>query len=150
VTAKAAPLIPVECSSGADVGSHILLDLYECQTEHLDDLAWVRETLLNAARAAHATIVETVFHQFAPWGISGVVVIAESHLAIHIWPERRYVAVDIFTCGSTLQIEAASSLLTDAFRSRRPMQRRFTRGGEVASEQTVHQFRVNARLGSGD
>src|SRR5580765_3984750 len=98
-------------TQGARVGTQVVLDLHECETEHLDDMAWVKQTLVKAARAAGATIVETVFHKFAPWGISGVVVIAESHLAIHIWPERRYVAVDIFTCGSTLQIEAASSLL---------------------------------------
>src|SRR5579862_2810974 len=93
------------------VGSHALLDLYDCQTEHLDDLEWVKATLIDAALAAKATIVETVFHKFAPWGISGVVVIAESHLAIHIWPERRYVAVDVFTCGSKLQLDVASALL---------------------------------------
>jgi S-adenosylmethionine decarboxylase len=80
-------------------GSQVVLDLYDCETTHLDDLEWVKATLVNAALAAGATIVDTVFHKFAPWGISGVVVIAESHLAIHIWPENRYAAVDVFTCG---------------------------------------------------
>src|SRR5260221_11494658 len=81
------------------IGSQVLLDLYECEVDRLDDLEWVKTTLVNAAQAAGATIVETVFHKFAPWGISGVVVIAESHLAIHIWPESRYAAVDVFTRG---------------------------------------------------
>jgi len=70
-------------------GAQVALDLYECETHHLDDLEWVTRTLMNAARAAGATIVETVFHKFAPCGISGVVVIAESHLAIHVWPANR-------------------------------------------------------------
>ena len=125
---------PAGCETISEVGSHVLLDLYECDTEHLDDIEWVRSTLVAAAIAAKATIVETVFHKFAPWGISGVVVIAESHLAIHIWPERRYVAVDVFTCGPNLQLDVASALLTREFRSRRPMQRRFSRGGEVIHE----------------
>jgi len=112
----------------AMVGSQVVLDLYECRTEHLDDIDWVRTTLMNAARAAGATIVDTVFHQFAPWGISGVVVIAESHLAIHIWPEMRYVAIDVFTCGESVRMDVASALLARAFRAKRSVQRHFTRG----------------------
>ena len=117
------------------IGSQVLLDLYECEVDRLDDLEWVKTTLVNAARAAGATIVETVFHKFAPWGISGVVVIAESHLAIHIWPESRYAAVDVFTCGSNVQMDVATAFLTREFRSRRPMQRCFMRGDCISSEQ---------------
>ncbi len=115
-------------------GSQVVLDLYECETGHLDNLEWVKRTLVNAARAAGATIVETVFHKFAPWGISGVVVIAESHLAIHIWPENRYAAIDVFTCGENVQMDAATAFLTRRFRSRRAVQRRFTRGDQVAAD----------------
>src|SRR5215471_800093 len=104
-------------------GSQVVLDLYECKTPHLDDLEWVRSTLVDAARAAGATIVQTVFHKFAPWGISGVVVIAESHLAIHIWPENRYAAVDVFTCGPNVRMDVASSFLERAFRAGRSVQK---------------------------
>src|SRR5439155_26883348 len=104
------------------IGSQVLLDLYECEVDRLDDLEWVKTTLVNAAVTAGATIVETVFHKFAPWGISGVVVIAESHLAVHIWPESRYAAVDVFTCGSNVRMDVATAFLTREFRSRRPMQ----------------------------
>ena len=114
------------------LGSQVVLDLYECETEHLDDLPWVRETLVNAALAAGATIVQTVFHQFSPWGISGVVVIAESHLAIHIWPENRYVAVDVFTCGENVRMDVASAYLEREFRARHAVQRRFSRGERAA------------------
>jgi S-adenosylmethionine decarboxylase proenzyme len=112
-------------------GSQVVLDLYECETPHLDDVLWVKTTLENAARAAGATIIETVFHQFAPWGISGVIVIAESHLAIHIWPENRYAAVDVFTCGESVRMGVASAFLTRAFRSRRSIQRCFARGDDA-------------------
>ena len=116
------------------VGSQVVLDLYECATEHLDDVAWVKQTLVSAARAAGATIVQTVFHQFAPWGISGVVVIAESHLAIHIWPENRYAAIDVFTCGENVQMDVACAFLIREFRSQRPVQRRFTRGEHILAD----------------
>ncbi len=116
------------------LGSQIVLDLYECETGRLDDLEWVKKTLVNAARAAGATIVQAVFHKFAPWGISGVVVIAESHLAIHIWPENRYAAVDVFTCGENVRIGAASAFLTRAFRSKRAVEQRFRRGDRVLAD----------------
>ena len=114
-------------------GSQVVLDLYDCETTHLDDLEWVKTTLVNAALAAGATIVETVFHKFAPWGISGVVVIAESHLAIHIWPENRYAAVDVFTCGENVQMDVASAFLKREFRAKRAVQRRFMRGDRVST-----------------
>jgi S-adenosylmethionine decarboxylase len=135
MTRNTASSVPTtESPARAMFGSQVVLDLYECETTHLDDLAWVRRTLVNAARAAGATIVETVFHKFSPWGISGVVVIAESHLAIHIWPENRYAAIDVFTCGENVQMDVASAFLTRAFRSKRAVQRRFARGDHVSAD----------------
>jgi len=119
------------------LGQHVVLDLYECDPSRLDDLAWVQSTLVNAARAAGATIVEVVFHKFAPWGISGVVVLAESHLAIHIWPENKYAAIDVFTCGDAVQPETASAFLARAFGARYSVQRRFARGGRIPAEDPV-------------
>src|SRR5258708_810546 len=113
------------------IGIQLLLDLYECEASRLDDLEWIKVTLIDAARAARATIVETVFHRFAPWGVSGVVVIAESHLAIHTWPEKRYAAIDAFTCGANVRLHTASALLTRAFRSRRPVERYLKRGEQI-------------------
>jgi S-adenosylmethionine decarboxylase proenzyme len=131
-TEHAAISAPPSGPAGQPVfGSQVVLDLYECATGHLDDLEWVKGTLVDAARAAGATIVETVFHKFAPWGISGVVVIAESHLAIHIWPENRYAAIDVFTCGENIRMDATSAFLTRKFQSKRAVQRRFTRGDQV-------------------
>src|SRR5712664_4202559 len=131
------------------IGWQVLLDLYECEVDRLDDLEWVEKTLVNAARVAGATIVETVFHKFAPWGISGVVVIAESHLAIHIWPENRYAAIDLFTCGENVQIDAACAFLTRAFRSRRPVRRRFTRGDYAGAPSRARRTLPSRRQGCG-
>src|SRR5262249_52699959 len=68
---------------------------------------------VEAAKRAQATIVDVVFHEFNPFGISGVVVIAESHLAIHTWPEYRYAAVDVFSCGESLQPQVAVDYLVE-------------------------------------
>src|SRR5215470_2382749 len=102
------------------LGVHLVVEMRDCLTERLDDIKWVKRVMIVAALRAKATIVQTVFHKFNPVGISGVVVIAESHLAIHIWPEYRYAAVDIFSCGKKLRAAAAAQFLIKQFRSCRP------------------------------
>jgi len=97
------------------LGRHLLLELYDCSSEVLNSLETVKTTLVEAARRAEATIIDVVFHEFNPFGISGVVVIAESHLSIHTWPEYRYAAVDIFSCGSALKPGEAASYLVEQF-----------------------------------
>ncbi|MCL4137967.1 UNVERIFIED_CONTAM: hypothetical protein GTU68_028140 [Idotea baltica] len=97
------------------LGRHILVEYHECNKDLLNDVAAIRECMLAAALAASATIVEDVFHQFSPLGVSGVVVIKESHLAIHTWPESRYAAVDIFTCGDSMNPWEAHIYLKKAF-----------------------------------
>ena len=111
----------------------MLLELYDCDPEAINNLEVVKASMVEAAKRAQATIVDVVFHEFSPVGISGVVVIAESHLAIHTWPEHRYAAVDVFTCGDSVQMDVATTLLAREFRSKRPVQRRFTRGDDVSA-----------------
>ena len=89
------------------LGRHLLLELFDCDPDAINSLDIVKSSMVEAAKRAHATIVDVVFHEFNPFGISGVVVIAESHLAIHTWPEYRYAAVDVFSCGETLQPKVA-------------------------------------------
>ena len=90
------------------LGTHLLLEMNECDPMLLDDMAMVKEVLLAAAEEAGATVVGEVFHKFSPVGVTGIVCIAESHISIHTWPEHRYAAVDIFTCGENLKpMEAA-------------------------------------------
>ena len=84
------------------LGRHLVLELNGCNPKLLNDVKRVEEIMVAAAKIAKATIVGTHFHQFSPFGISGVVVIAESHVAIHTWPEHGYAAVDIFSCGTKL------------------------------------------------
>lgn len=81
------------------VGQHLLVEYHGCHTDILDDVARIESMMRGAAEAAGATIVTATFHRFAPRGVSGVVVIAESHLSIHTWPEHGYAAVDFYTCG---------------------------------------------------
>lgn len=101
------------------LGRHLLLELFDCDTDVINSLEAVKGALVEAARRAQATIVDVVFHEFNPFGISGVVVIAESHLSIHTWPEYRFAAVDIFSCGDTLQPEVAANYLVEQFSAER-------------------------------
>ena len=71
----------------------------------------------TAATEAGATVVEKAFHQFNPHGVSGVVIVAESHLFIHTWPEYGYAAVDIFTCGDSINAGKAAELLAKTLQS---------------------------------
>ncbi len=102
------------------LGRHILLELEECHFKILNDLKKVEAVLLEAARLANATIIESRFHYFSPLGISGVVVIAESHFTIHTWPEFDYAAVDIFTCGKRLEPKLATEYMIRTFGSKKP------------------------------
>ena len=81
------------------IGRHLIAEYYECCRETLDQVSTVRQAMLDAAHAIGATVLGENFHQFDPHGVSGTVVIAESHLSVHTWPENGYVAVDIYTCG---------------------------------------------------
>jgi S-adenosylmethionine decarboxylase len=97
-----------------------LVELKDCNPALLRNLEEVRDALVSAARKAKATIVDISFHQFSPFGISGMVVIAESHLSVHTWPEYGYAAVDIFTCGDVIKPEVAASYLITRFESKSP------------------------------
>ncbi len=84
------------------LGRHLIVELSDCNGGILDNLTVLEEYLKEAVRLSGATIVRSVFHQYTPQGVSGVVVIAESHLSIHTWPEYNYAAVDFFTCGESV------------------------------------------------
>ncbi len=102
------------------LGTHLLVELKDCNPEILKDLTRVKEALVSAAKEAKATIIDVSFHEFNPFGISGMVVIAESHLSIHTWPEYAYAAVDIFTCGEIIKPEVAAHYLIHRFESKNP------------------------------
>ena len=93
------------------LGKHYLLELKDCNREVLNNLDLLKSVLNEAAVEAGATVLGDSFHQFEPQGVSGVVVIAESHLFIHTWPECGYAAVDIFTCGDTVEPGKAAQMV---------------------------------------
>ena len=97
-----------------------MVELRDCDPEILKDLSRVKEAMVSAAKEAKATIIDVSFHEFNPFGISGMVVIAESHLSIHTWPEYGYAAVDIFTCGDVIKPEVAAHYLIRKFESKTP------------------------------
>ncbi|MDY7017231.1 MAG: adenosylmethionine decarboxylase [Nitrospirota bacterium] len=111
-----------------NLGVHVLLELNECQPDLLTDVAGVREKLLEAVHKGGATVVGDYFQQFDPYGVSGMIVIAESHVSIHTWPEYGYAAVDVFTCGNPQIPYNISELVIRAFGSQRPVMCEFKRG----------------------
>jgi len=93
------------------LGKHLLLELKDCDKETLNDLNFLKGSLLSAATEAGAVVLGESFHQFDPQGVSGVVMIAESHIFIHTWPEYGYAAADIFTCGNSVKPQKAAEVL---------------------------------------
>ena len=85
-------------------GRHLIVDLWGA--EKLDDIAHIEETLKEAVEVAGATLLHIHLHRFSPTGVSGVAVLAESHISIHTWPEKGYAALDIFMCGDAVPSRA--------------------------------------------
>jgi S-adenosylmethionine decarboxylase len=96
------------------LGRHLLAEFTGCDAASLADLQGVTRAMLQAAEASGATIVTHSFHHFSPHGVSGAVIIAESHLAIHTWPEHGFAAVDFFSCGN-VDMDRGLALLKTAF-----------------------------------
>lgn len=110
------------------LGEHYLIELYDCNSDILDDLNAVKDIMLAAARKSGATIIKEFLHKFSPQGVSGVVIIAESHLAIHTWPENHYAAIDFFTCGKKVQPLLAYECLKKEFNSKQSNYKCLKRG----------------------
>ena len=120
-------------SSNEPIGQHVLLDLYNCH-EDLKNSAFVEQALLEAANKAGATIVSHHFHKFSPCGVSGVVIIQESHLTIHTWPEHAFASVDIYTCGKEMNFESAVDYLKQKFVSDKIVIKHFERGNHIIKQ----------------
>jgi len=120
------------------LGRHLLLELFDCDAEAINSLETVKASMVEAAKRAQATIVDVVFHEFNPFGISGVVVIAESHLAIHTWPEYGYAAVDVFSCGDVLQPQVAADYLVEQLGAARASVVELQRGIFLSARAPLH------------
>ena len=126
------------------LGKHLLVELKDCDPEILKSLDKVKNTMVSAAKKARATIIDVSFHEFSPFGISGMVVIAESHLSIHTWPEYGYAAVDIFTCGDIIKPEAAARFLIEKFKCKNPSVVEMKRGILSCAENARLPFKVQS------
>jgi S-adenosylmethionine decarboxylase len=101
------------------LGSHLLIELFGCDARSLEEEKSVGAAMREAAEESKATIVAQSFHEFKPYGVSGAVIIQESHYTIHTWPEHRYAAVDLFYCGGTVLVHQAVEVLRERFRPER-------------------------------
>jgi spermidine synthase len=113
------------------MGTHILLDLYGCNPDRLNDMEFLRRMSLEGVRRSGATIMGEHFKQFDPQGVSGVVIIAESHLSLHTWPEFSYIAMDYFTCGDRIDIDEAVEYFEEMLGSQKVVKSKHTRGKEL-------------------
>ena len=93
------------------VGKHCILELYDCNKLKLNDEACIRTTLTVAAKLSGAKLLNLVTHQFEPYGVTGLALLAESHMSIHTWPENGYAAIDVFTCGDHTMPERACEII---------------------------------------
>ena len=110
------------------IGRHLIAEYYGCDRERIDQTEAMREALLAAAAAIGVTVVGEAFHRYAPQGVSGVLLIAESHISIHTWPEYGYAAADIFTCGTSFHPQVVADLLIEKVECQDPYIHEVQRG----------------------
>ena len=113
------------------LGYHTLIELYDCNAEKINDTILVEKTLLKAAEIAKLSVVNTTIHHFNPIGVSGVIVIKESHIAIHTWPEHNYVALDFFTCNASYELKEAIQYIKATFEASKIETKEITRGEKI-------------------
>ncbi|MHA1521578.1 MAG: adenosylmethionine decarboxylase [Promethearchaeota archaeon] len=101
------------------LGYHYLIEFYDCDSEILKNAEFLEETLKMAVKKSEAFEIGSVFHRFSPHGVSGVILISESHFSIHTWPEYGYAALDLFTCSKDTKISKAYDFLVSELRSKR-------------------------------
>lgn len=118
------------------LGKHYLLELYDCPPELLSDPKFIGAQMNEAAKEMQASIVESTFHHFNPLGVSGVIIIKESHLTIHTWPEYGYAAIDIFTCGK-IYMDEGIEYLQKALKAKRAEVKKMGRGAEDKFAQPI-------------
>lgn len=108
--------LPFKPGESPSLGSHLLVEMFDCDADALKHETGVGQAMREAAELSRATIVAESFHEFKPYGVSGAVIIQESHYTIHTWPEHGYAAVDLFYCGGTVHVHRAVESLQQRFR----------------------------------
>ena len=110
------------------LGRQTMLELYGCKTDLLNDVSFIEKVMVEAANRANATMVQQYFHQFSPHGVSGTIVIEESHINIHTWPEYDFAAIDIFTCNLEMDVQAACDYLKEILEAKKEVVSSHDRG----------------------
>ncbi len=135
-------------ASPSYLGRHLLAEFYDCDSNILNNAQRIEEIMCEAAVACGATIVQQNFHMFNPYGVSGVVIIAESHLAIHTWPEHGYAAVDLFTCGESCDPKVAYDTVCEKLNAGSAVYSELSRGmmNPATSEVLQTPFQVKTQV----
>lgn len=120
------------------LGHQTTVDFYGCHEERINSSSYIKQVLLHAAKMMNLSVVNTTIHEFSPIGVSGVIVIEESHIAIHTWPEHNYVAIDFFTCGKSYDLTEGIMWLEKEFQAKKVTQVQERRG----SLQEVKKYRL--------
>lgn len=120
------------------LGRHIVCEFSGCDPMLLSDVDGIHTMMIAAAKAARATVMESAFHRFEPQGVSGTVILAESHLSIHTWPEKGYAAMDFYTCGDHTDPWLACDLAAQELRAKSVLTTEFKRGIEKSNGEFSH------------
>ncbi len=136
-----------EDGKGIALGKHVTLEFYDCDSVTLADAGRMKNAFLLAARESGASVIGADFHSFDPQGVSGFVIIAESHFSVHAWPEYEYAAVDIFTCGDSIDFKKAIDTLHRELKSSEPVHSGVLYRGMVGAKGTE---RVLSGFGGGE
>lgn len=116
------------------LGRHVILEMWGCCKDITNNVDVVKEILIKATEATNATLVDIVCHRFNPHGITGVAILAESHISVHTWPEYGYTAADIFICGNTVDPLNAASYMAQAFHAKETSTLELKRGDFLSKE----------------
>ncbi|MFO0795266.1 MAG: adenosylmethionine decarboxylase [Candidatus Brocadiaceae bacterium] len=128
----------------AILGKHIILEMWGCCSDIIANVETVKETLTKATEVIQATLVDVVCHQFSPYGVTGVAILAESHISVHTWPEYGYAAADIFICGNIINPQNAASYITRAFQAKETSHLELKRGD--FSTRGIHEGIVQGQI----
>ncbi|GEM05017.1 S-adenosylmethionine decarboxylase proenzyme [Halolactibacillus miurensis] len=101
------------------MGRHVIAEMWDCNIDILNDMGKIEQIFVDAALKSGAEIREVAFHKFAPQGVSGVVIISESHLTIHSFPEHGYASIDVYTCGDIIDPNVACDYIAESLESKR-------------------------------
>ncbi len=120
----------------AALGRHLILEMWDCSSDTVNNIEGIKKILAKTAKVINATVIDIMCHHFSPYGVTGVAILAESHISIHTWPEYKYVAADIFLCGNAISPRVAASYLIQAFHAKETSIAEFKRG-DVLSRQIL-------------